>query len=617
MGRAESSSSEKMRGVLLLSLCVLGGLAKIRLYGGEFPHEGNILVNGGPVCDDEFTLTNADVACRELGYIGAVNFTMHSKYGTTLPIFAMDDVQCDGTEERLLDCPHTKHDNCGGHEAAGVVCDTSTSTNEILEYGEEAEVRIVPAEEEESYNDNCSLAIPLYFPLRLSETYYKRFRNNVMRDSNRAADHLVTWRPPPGHDTPGFRFWPTFRRPSEDGFDYKSAISGVFNTYSYYTDLFHSYIAAGDLTQDAEEFRGRSHRYRYRYYSPLSSIARAETGLDEFVSNLSEDRYRNRYQGIMKYWVRLFKVDTWPYLASCLYGAIKENQESSDLNQAITDLVSEDDFEKFNRYFKRYVGDISKSLKKALESEETIDMVQLIYELTKSEIRSIDYNKLQPTLYYLVLQLKTVLMKPDFNELYAALNQTDYFIEESVWMYGTGQWPEMTKFAENFLRRTVGSIIFWDRLTGQFITEMKTQIPDIMDELKDFLDIDIEDATNTIFEKLTSIMNMIADGDEASIRQVFEDIRGSKWDEILTSYIDIIATELNSCNLVVFLAPYLPSYEEFKSIVINNNFFQSIKTLLFKDWPQDEIYPPSIEAFIRRIYEIRSPIFNAIFGNKC
>ena len=66
------------------------------------------MVNGGPVCDDEFTLTNADVACRELGYIGAVNFTMHSKYGTTLPIFAMDDVQCDGTEERLLDCPHTK-----------------------------------------------------------------------------------------------------------------------------------------------------------------------------------------------------------------------------------------------------------------------------------------------------------------------------------------------------------------------------------------------------------------------------------------------------------------------------------------------------------------------------
>ena len=119
-------------------------------------------------------------------------------------------------------------------------------------------------------------------------------------------------------------------------------------------------------------------------------------------------------------------------------------------------------------------------------------------------------------------------------------------------MYGTGQWPEMTKFAENFLRRTVGSIIFWDRLTGQFITEMKTQIPDIMDELKDFLDIDIEDATNTIFEKLTSIMNMIADGDEVSIRQLFEDIRGSKWDEWLSFYIEIIAEKLTRFVICLF-----------------------------------------------------------------
>merc|ERR1711874_177468 len=613
MGRSESASSTvKMRGPLLLSLCVLGGLAKIRLYGGESPHEGNILVNDGPVCDDGFTLTNADVACRELGYIGAVNFTVHSKYGATLPIFAMDDVKCNGTEERLLDCQYNKYDDCGGHEAAGVVCDTSTNTNEIVEYGEEAEVRIVPAEEEESYDDNCSLVIPLYFPLRMSETYYKRFRNNAMRDSNRAADRLVRRR---DYDSPGFRFWSSFTRPLEDGLSYKTAISGAFNIYPYYTDIFHSYIAAGDLTQAGEEFRGRSWGYRHRYrYGPLSSMARAETGVDEFVSHLSEDRH---YQNIMKNVVRLIKIDTWPYLASCLYNAFKENQDSCDLSQVITDLVSEDDFEKFNHYFMRYVGDISKSLKKALESEDTIEMVQLIYELTKSEIRSIDYNKLQPTLYYLVLQLKTILMKPDFKELYPALNQTDYFIKESVWKFETGGWPEMATFVENFLRRTVGSIIFWDRLTGQFITEMKTQILDVMVELKDFSEFNFEEADNRAFEKLTSIMNMIADGDEASIRQLFEDIRGSKWDEIVTYYIDIIATELTSCNLAVFLASYLPSYDNIKSAVVNNNFFQPIKTLLFKDWPQDEIYPASIEDFVRRIYNIRTSMFSAIFDKNC
>ena len=66
------------------------------------------MVNGQPVCDDDFTLVNADVACKQLGFIGAVSFTKESRYGRTSPEFAMDQVRCDGTEERLLDCSHSK-----------------------------------------------------------------------------------------------------------------------------------------------------------------------------------------------------------------------------------------------------------------------------------------------------------------------------------------------------------------------------------------------------------------------------------------------------------------------------------------------------------------------------
>ena len=66
------------------------------------------MVNGRPVCDDGFTLVNAGVACRELGYVGALSFTPDSRYGLTSPEFAMDDVRCGGTEARLLDCQHKK-----------------------------------------------------------------------------------------------------------------------------------------------------------------------------------------------------------------------------------------------------------------------------------------------------------------------------------------------------------------------------------------------------------------------------------------------------------------------------------------------------------------------------
>jgi len=36
--------------------------------------------------------------------------------------FAMDDVSCSGSEDRLEDCPHRLTDDCGGYEGAGVRC---------------------------------------------------------------------------------------------------------------------------------------------------------------------------------------------------------------------------------------------------------------------------------------------------------------------------------------------------------------------------------------------------------------------------------------------------------------------------------------------------------------
>merc|ERR1711953_751434 len=458
-------------------------------------------------------------------------------------------------------------------------------------------------EYEDEPSDNCSLATPLYYPIRRTESFFKGIRGEIIQGANSEANHIEYRIERWTENDRDFRFWSSFRYPVEAEFGYREAINSGSQVYLSYTDIFHSYISWGDFS-DTEDFTG----WRYRY-SSLNSIAKTEKMLDELVSNLSEEG--NRYQKLMKNLVRLIKPTTWPYLASCLYEAFKENQDSSSLSQAVTDLISEDDFEKFNHYFKRYVGDISKSLKKALESGDSLEMVQLIYELAKSEIKSINYNHLQPTLYYFVLQLKTVLMKPDINELYATLNQTDYFFQETSWEFLSGRRPEMVTFVDNFLRRTSGSIVFWDRLTGQFLPEMKNKIPHIAHMMNDVVDVDkFVDHFDELFELF---MSMIADGDEASIRQIFEDIRASKWDEIATSYIQIIAEELTSCKLAT-LASYLPSYDEIKSTITNNDFFQPIKTLLFNDWPQDEIYTASMEDFDRRMYDTRFSIFDAIFG---
>ena len=93
------------------------------LLGGSNAKEGDIYVNGRPVCDDDWDLDDATVACKSLGFKKAVNFTTDSAFGSVADNFIMDNVNCAGTEASLLICDYSKKENCGAIEGAGVVCD--------------------------------------------------------------------------------------------------------------------------------------------------------------------------------------------------------------------------------------------------------------------------------------------------------------------------------------------------------------------------------------------------------------------------------------------------------------------------------------------------------------
>ena len=60
--------------------------------------------------------------------------TKNSHFGTLeTSSFAMDNVQCTGSEATILDCPHFTVDNCGTSEGAGVICSGILSKIELNE----------------------------------------------------------------------------------------------------------------------------------------------------------------------------------------------------------------------------------------------------------------------------------------------------------------------------------------------------------------------------------------------------------------------------------------------------------------------------------------------------
>ncbi|XP_030845075.1 deleted in malignant brain tumors 1 protein isoform X2 [Strongylocentrotus purpuratus] len=100
----------------------------VRLADGPTELEGRVEIsyNGSwfAVCDYIFGIEEADVVCRQLGFDAAIASRCCSQYGYTDLPGILNQVECTGSEDNLLSCPHTEagYGNCRSYSHAGVVC---------------------------------------------------------------------------------------------------------------------------------------------------------------------------------------------------------------------------------------------------------------------------------------------------------------------------------------------------------------------------------------------------------------------------------------------------------------------------------------------------------------
>ena len=77
----------------------------------------------GTVCDDNFTISDAEVACSTLGFkVGS-----YAKYDTALseasvPIL-MDDVSCPSNTDNFIKCSYSDDENCNHDEDVLLTCE--------------------------------------------------------------------------------------------------------------------------------------------------------------------------------------------------------------------------------------------------------------------------------------------------------------------------------------------------------------------------------------------------------------------------------------------------------------------------------------------------------------
>ncbi|XP_055567958.1 deleted in malignant brain tumors 1 protein-like [Falco cherrug] len=108
----------------------------VRLVDGPNKCAGRVEVlhenRWGSVCDDHWDMKDAKVVCKQVGCGSPLSALGGARYGRGSDIIWLDDVECDGTEKSISDCPARPwgEHNCYHGEDADVICAANKNLEE-------------------------------------------------------------------------------------------------------------------------------------------------------------------------------------------------------------------------------------------------------------------------------------------------------------------------------------------------------------------------------------------------------------------------------------------------------------------------------------------------------
>lgn len=114
--------------------------ASIQLVGGSNACSGRVEVfykgQWGTVCDDDWSIEDAKVVCRQLGCGQELSAPTSAHFGRGDGPIWLDNMECTGDELALTQCNHPPFgvNNCGHGEDASVICLGKELTGHFIWY---------------------------------------------------------------------------------------------------------------------------------------------------------------------------------------------------------------------------------------------------------------------------------------------------------------------------------------------------------------------------------------------------------------------------------------------------------------------------------------------------
>jgi len=426
---------------------------------------------------------------------------------------------------------------------------------------------------------------------------------NIKEESNMIADDLK--RDIEQHSVPPieeFEFNRIFQAPLEVQNIWIQNVAMMSSAALVPLDQINIFFNGGNLTimEERKMMKGNRHYENHPQYDALGVLmflSQMENDLDNvFYKQLTMiDQKYHLKMGAMTY-LSLAKSQ-----APCLYDALQSR--NSSLSRMFIENVEKEKFVLF-------VTEITETLEKLVRSEKTIPMVQMFYKSLKSKIKSYDYNSLFSKLYLTFLQTRQLLLKIDIVAELENLNDIHFLLAQTVWKLKTGQSPEIAEFLDNFFRNTYGSREFWVRLDVIYHETIET-LRGMYAERQAEFEILLESQMIPFIMKMKSSLEQLAEGDQDLLYNIFEHF-DCNLPELIDQLNDRISRQFLSCWAVLHGKPDYAKIKQEMAECPNVKFF---KTLIFADWPQEEIFPATFENLAYKLHRTFWLIVSGLFGS--
>ena len=74
------------------------------------------------VCGSEWDRSDAHTVCRSMGFGDAIEATVGAIFGSSPGNLTFNNVQCNGSEQNIFECPYSITTSCDHFQTAGVKC---------------------------------------------------------------------------------------------------------------------------------------------------------------------------------------------------------------------------------------------------------------------------------------------------------------------------------------------------------------------------------------------------------------------------------------------------------------------------------------------------------------